>query len=395
MRFGIRSFLSVRATTLVLGLAALSTWPGCEKKQPPAPPPPAVSVAQPVRRSVTDYLELTGTTQASNTVQVVARVAGYLEKVFFKDGQLVKKGQPLFLIQQNTYIDTLRQSEGQVLQQRALLEYAGKEWVRYSNLLEQNATSRETVDNWRYQRDTARANLQIAEAQRDLARLNLSYTEVVAPFDGRIDRKLQDVGSLVGAGANTPLAELNQIDPVYVYFNISDADLSRLTTEARWKPGSATATGWPMFIGVLDEKGYPHKGQVDFASISLTPTTGTLLLRGIFSNGDGKILPGLYARIVVPLKTGPALLLPQEALGDDQRGAYVLVVGANNVVQRVGIKTGPIIDRMRVVEEGLTGQEWVVVNGIQKAIPGRLVTPERQGLSGSNPPAPKTSRPTK
>lgn len=354
----------------------------CKKKPPPPPPPPAVAVVQPVQRTVTDYLELTGNTQAIKTVQLVARVSGYLEKVLFQDGQIVKEGQLLFLIQQNTYQDALRQSEAQILLQKAQLDYAGTQFIRYSNLLQQKATSQENVDNWRYQRDSAQANLKAAEANRDLAKLNLDYTEVRAPFDGRIDRRLVDPGNLVGSGQNTVIAEVNQIDPIYVYFTVSDLDLARLMKEARWTPGQANAKKWPLFAGLTSEEGYPHRGYLDFASISLSPTTGTLLLRGILLNPYGKVLPGLYVRLRIPVKTGPALLVPQEAIGYDQRGPYVLIVNEHNTVQRVSVKTGTLVDRLQVLEEGLRGKEWIVIKGVQKAIPGRQVTPERQDLAG-------------
>jgi RND family efflux transporter MFP subunit len=367
----------------------------CKEKAPAPPPPPAVTVAQPVRKVVTDYLELTGNTQAIYTVQLVARVAGYLEKVFFEDGQRVKKGQPLFLIQQNTYQDALRQAEGQILLQKAQLEYAEKQLIRYSNLLQQKATSQENVDNWRYQRDSAQANLKVAEAARDLAKLNLNYTEVTAPFDGRIDRRLVDPGNLVGSSGNTVLAELNQINPIYVYFNISDADLARLMGEAHWLPGQGRIVQWAVFAGLLDEKGYPHRGQLDFASISLTPTTGTLLARGVFPNPDGKILPGLYARVHVPIKKAPALLVPQEAIGYDQRGSYLLVVNEHHVVQRFSVKTGAMVEHLQVIEEGLAGREWIVIKGVQKAIPGLQVTPEKQDLAAPATTSPQTPRQTK
>jgi RND family efflux transporter MFP subunit len=366
-----------------------------EKPKPPPPPPPAVTVAQPVRGRVTDYLESTGNTQAIITVQLFARVSGYLEKVFFKDGQMVKKNQLLFLIQQNTYQDALRQAEGAILLQKAQLDYAQTQLERYSNLLQQKAAAQSDVDNWRYQRDSARANLVTAEANRDLAKLNLEYTEVRAPFSGRIDRRLVDPGNLVGSPQPTVLVQLSQIDPIYVYFTIHDLDLPRLMQETQWTPGKAQAKIWPVYMGLPNENGYPHRGSVDFAATTLTPTTGTLLMRGIFPNQDGKILPGLYARVHVPVKEKVALLVPQESIGSDQRGSYVLVVNQRNIVQRTGVKIGTTVDNLRAIEEGLSGEEWVVIKGLQKAVPGRTVTPEKQDLKTSTPSSPKSAHPQK
>ncbi len=360
---------------------------GCrEKPKQQPPPPPKVTVAQPVQRVVTDDLELTGNTQAIYTVQLVARVAGYLEKVLFQDGQIVKKGQPLFLIQQNTYQDNLQQAEAAVLQYRAQLAYAKAQFTRYSNLVQEKAGSQSDVDNWHYQSS--------AEAQRDLAQLNLNYTDVRAPFDGRMDRRLKDPGNLVGGGENTVLAQINQIDPMYVYFNISDLDLARLLKSRRGVPGPTDAQKWPVFLGLPSEEGYPHRGYLDFAAISLTTTTGTLLMRGIFSNPDGQILSGLYARVRVPVEQRAAFLVPEVAIGHDQQGSYLFVVNEKNVVERRTVKTGPAVDSLRAIDEGLKGTERVIVNGLLRAAPGRQVTPEpeggarlpEQGASSSLPP---------
>jgi RND family efflux transporter MFP subunit len=355
---------------------------GCrETPPPPPPPPPKVTVAQPVQQTVTDHLDLTGNTQAIYTVQLVARVTGYLEKVLFQDGQRVKKGQPLFLIQQNTYEDNLRQAEATILQVRAQLQYAESQLNRFTNLIQHNAAAQADVDNWRFQRDTAAANLAAAQAQRDLAKLNLEYTQVTAPFDGRMDRRLVDPGNLVGSPGNTVLANINQIDPIYVYFNISDLDLARLLKATRGMPGPSDARKWPVHAGLPSEDGYPHRGSLDFAAISLTTTTGTLLMRGVLPNGDGKILPGLYTRVRVPLEQQTAWLIPEVAVGHDQQGAYLLVVNDKNVVERRSITTGSAVESRRVVASGLSGGEWVIVNGLPKAAPGRQVTPERQGGS--------------
>lgn len=364
-----------------------------DKPKAPPPAPPAVTVAQPLQRSATDYLELTGNTQAVMTVQLRARVSGYLEKVFFQDGQFVNEGQLLFLIQQNTYQDSLRQAEAAISLQKAQLEYASAQFVRYSELFNRKAAAQSDVDNWRYQRDAARANLTNAEASRDLAKLNLEYTEVRAPFDGRIDRRLVDPGNLVGSGESTVLATVNQTNPIYVYFTISDSDLARLMREAQWNPGKTRTEKWPVFMGVFNEKEYPHRGVLDFASITLTPTTGTLQVRGVFPNPDGEIVPGVYARVRVPIRTRPALLVPQDAVGDDQRGSFVLVVNQANVVERRGVKTGRLLDQLRVIDEGLAAKEFVVIKGLQKAVPGRSVTPQRQELRQPSAASTQTATP--
>ena len=386
-------------TLLVLsGLLALQA--GCkEQPKPQPPPPPKVTVAQPVQQTVTDSLDLTGNTQAIYTVQLVARVVGYLEKVLFQDGQRVKKGQPLFVIQQNTYQDNLRQAEAAILQYRAQLQWTESQLDRYSNLIQHNAAARSDVENWKFQRDTAVANLRAAEAQRDLAKLNLDYTLVTAPFDGRMDRRLVDPGNLVGSGGSTVLAQINQIDPLYVYFNISDLDLARLLKVTRGIPGSTDGRKWPVHAGLPSEDGYPHQGYLDFAAINLTTTTGTLLMRGVLPNTDGKILPGLYTRVRVPLEQRSAMLVPEVAVGHDQQGDYLLVVNDKNVVERRGITTGPSVESRRVIATGLSGGEWVIVNGLLKAAPGRQVTPEREGDRAAAPtpaqpgPAPKKTEP--
>jgi RND family efflux transporter MFP subunit len=373
-------------------LGALLLILGCGQGNVYAPPPPPqVTVEHPVRRMVADYLEYTGNTQAINTVQLQARVQGFLEKVFFKDGDLVKKGQLLFLIQQNTYQAQLEQAEAQILQQKANYEHAVIETARYTKLVKQRAAAQTDLDNWRFQRDAYKAAMLAAQAARDLAKLNLSYTRVVAPFNGRIDRRLKDPGNLVGAGEFTPLAEINQIDPIYVYFTISELDFLRLMAASQDLLARVNAGKFPVAIGLADEAGYPCEGSLDFAAITLDPNTGTLLLRGIFPNPDNKLMPGLFARVRIPLAAKRAsILVPQVALGFDQQGPYVLLVNDKNVVERRPVKTGGPVDHLRVVEEGLTGDEWVITTNLIRAIPGRPVKPERQEpkASGSATPAP-------
>jgi RND family efflux transporter MFP subunit len=352
--------------------------PACGERNVYAPPPPPkVTVSQPVVRSVVDYLEFTGNTQAINTVELRARVQGYLEKVYFKDGDPVKKGQSLFLIQQDTYQAQLKQAEAQILQQKANLEHAILETARYTKLVQKEAASQTDLDNWRFQKDSLQAAVLAAEANRDLAGLNLDYTTVTAPFDGRIGRRLVDPGNLVGAGEFTALARVNQINPLYVYFTISERDLLQVVGETGISAAQAEQIKIPLALGLANETGYPHQGHLDFAAISLSPTTGTLELRGIFPNPDGKMLPGLFARVRAPIlgSEKPSLVIPEAAVGYDQLGPYVLVVGSNKIVERRPVKLGAREDSSHVVREGLTGEDWVIVNGQMQAVPGRAVNP--------------------
>ncbi len=380
-----------RALAAVLSLAILMASAACGDKNTYAPPPPPkVTVSQPVTQPVTDYLEFTGNTQAINTVQLKARVEGYLEQVYFKDGDRVKKGQLLFLIQQNTYEAKLKQAEAEILSQKAKLFHAQTEYARFTKLVTQKAAAQTDVDNWLYQRDAAQAAVISAEAQRDLARLNLSYTKVTSPFDGRIGRRLKDPGNLVGAGEATLLADVDQIDPLYVYFTMNERDLLDITKQTKESVEAVIRKDVPLYLGLANEEGYPHQGYLDFASISLNATTGTLTLRGVFPNPQGMMLPGLFAKLRVPVTHDKsALLVPTVAIGYDQLGPYLLVVDDKNVVQRRGVKLGTEVKDLTVIAEGLKQPEWVITNGLLMAIPGKQVTPVKASASNSEqPPAP-------
>jgi RND family efflux transporter MFP subunit len=371
----LKRIMGVALLTGALALAACG-----DKNVYAPPPPPKVTVSQPTHQLVTDYLEFTGNAQAYNTAQLRARVEGYLEKVYFQDGDLVKKGQLLFLIQPNTYKAKVDQAEAEVLRQKAALDHARTEVQRFSKLVQQKAAAQSDLDNWRFQLDSAQAGLKASQAQVELARLNLGYTRVTAPFDGRIDRRLKDVGNLVGAGEFTLLAEINQIDPVYIYFTMSESDLLRVMAKSGRSPLESEKIKVPLYMGLANEEGYPRVGYLDFAAISLNPSTGTLQMRGIFSNPEGKIVPGLYARLrgAVVGKPKDDLLIPSAALGYDQQGSYVLVVDDQNVVQRRSVKLGIEVGDRRVIKEGLTGSEWIITNGLLRAFPGKPVSPEKE-----------------
>jgi len=276
-------------------------------------------------------------------------VVGYLEKVLFQDGQQVKKGQPLFVIQQNTYQDNLRQAEAAILQFRAQLQWTESQLTRYSNLIQHNAAARSDVENWLFQRDTAAANLRSAEAQRDLAKLNLDYTLVTAPFDGRMDRRLWTpaISSDRAAARSWPRSTRStRSTSTSASATSTWRGCSRSRAES---PAPRTGESGRSHAGLPSEEGYPHQGYLDFAAINLTTTTGTLLMRGILPNADGKILPGLYTRVRVPLEQRSALLVPEVAVGHDQQGDYLLVVNDKNVVERRPVTTGAAVESRRVI----------------------------------------------
>lgn len=378
------SFKVKKITGAVLTFLLLIFPAGCAKKKAAFSfPPPRVTVSRPVCRDIVNYLEVSGNTQAINTVQLVARVEGYLEGVYFRDGDIVKKGQLLFLIQQNTYNAQLQQAEGTVLNEKALLRHAKTEFARYTRLYAEKAAADTDVENWRYERDTALAGLVSARAQRDLAKLNLSYTRIVAPFTGRIDRRLVDAGNLVGAGgSNTTLAVLTQINPMYVYFNIAETAVPPYLQDLRtcsltYGESKRDIGRFPVYMGLSTEKGYPREGYLDYAASSVNASTGTLLVRGVFPNKNGALLPGEFVRVELPRgKRHPAILVPEGAVQYDQLGAYVLIVNPkNNIVARRNVTLGPVHGYSYVIDKGLAGNELVVTKGVLKAIPGRKVIP--------------------
>ena len=366
-----------------MGLALLSIMmaSGCKGKAVTESAPPEVTVATPQMQIVTNYLDFTGNTASVDSVSLVARVEGYLDKIHFIDGQAVKKGQLLFTIQQSQYQAQLEQAQAQVAAQKAAVWHATTELARYSRLLKKDATTQTEVDHWRYETESSQAALKSAEAQVVLAELNYGYTEVRAPFDGRMGRHLVDPGNLVGAmGKQTVLAEIERIDQIYVYFTISERDVLRIIQAVNSSGGKHELIQqgtYPAYFGLLNEDNYPHVGRLDFASLSVAPTTGTLQMRAIFANQDLSILPGLFVRVRVPERHKQnGLVIPGDAVSYDQQGEYVLVVDSKNIVERRAVKTGAQIADKLVIEEGLKPDDRVIVEGLLQAIPGREVNPQ-------------------
>ena len=373
------------ATALALSLLLA----GCEEKNEYVPPPPpAVTVAKPVTLQVTDFLELTGSTAAYQSVDLVARIEGFLQEIDFADGATVPKDQLLFVIEPAPYEAKVKQAQASVEQTQAVLTAAQSEYDRQNRMIKDKATSQEAVEQAKANLDTAQANLDSANADLTIAEINLSYTQVKAPFDGRMGRHLVDVGNLVGAGAPTTLATIEQIDPLYVYFTLNEIDVLRVKEAMRQRGIEKAPVGkLPILVGLQTEEGYPHQSTLDFVDSGLDTSTGVLQLRAVLKNSDNVFLPGLFVRVRVPVsQPADGLFVPDAVVGYDQAGHYVLVVGADNKVERRSVEIGVLNDRLRQIASGLKGDEKVVIDGVLKAVPGSAVTPTDGQIAGAAAP---------
>ena len=348
------------------------------------PPPPKVTVAQPVQKPVTLYIDLTGNTAPFNTVTLVARVQGYLESIDYVDGASVKKGTQLFGIEQDQYKAQLDQAKATLASDKATEAYDRWEYEQQAKLFKQDSTAQATLEQWKSAADKAYAAILNSQAAVDLANINLGYTRVHAPFDGTVTNHQVDVGSLVGVSGPTTLATIIQSDPLYAYFTVSEPQVLAIQkgSVAAGRPISSTdlkrIASVPVEMGLQNEEGYPHNGHLDYASPELNSATGTLMARAIFDNKDHLLLAGLFVRVRIPVgHQDEALLTRDDAIGSSQEGSYVLVVGPDNVVQRKTVKTGSREGQLRIIESGLDPGDWVVTEGIQRAFPGAKVDPQR------------------
>jgi membrane fusion protein, multidrug efflux system len=373
----IQGRLFLRAGTVAV-LLCLSACENAGNSYEPPPPPP-VKVARPVVRPVTDYLELTGSASAVASVNLVARVPGYLESVNFRDGSIVNQGDLLFVIEPETYEADVKLAKATLAQQQAQLTRNSAEYDRQLRLVKQSASSQANVEKWLADRNSAAAAVDQASANLDIAKINLGYTKVTAPFTGRIGRHLVDEGNLVGTPSPTTLATIEQIEPIDVYFNVDEPDVLRIHAMIRKQGlGPADIYRIPVDAGLQTDTGYPHEGRLDFVDTGLDPSTGTLQVRAVFPNRDHLLLPGVFVRVRVPVdQDKEALLVSNRALGVDQSGAYLLVVNADDVVEQRVVETGALVDGLRVISGGLKKSDRVVVEGLQRATPGTKVAVTR------------------
>lgn len=341
-----------------------------------APPPPEVAVAQPVTEDVTDYMEFTGTTRALDAVDLRARVSGYLQSIEFEDGAYVEKGQLLFVIEPEWYEVALASEKAKLRKAEAALKLADAEVERTRPLVKRGALAEAELDVKIADRASADAEVAEAEAAVAQAELNLRYTRITAPISGRIARHMVDVGNLVQV-QTTMLTTIESIEPIHVYFNVGENDVLQFMEHGAPREASSKQAP-PLYVGFSEAGGFPFEGRLDYTELGVDPETGTQQRRGVFPNKDRSLLPGLFVRVRIPLgKPEPQLMVSERAIGADQRGQFVLVVDAKNVVERRPVELGVAHNGNRVVKKGLSAGEWIVVNGLQRARPGAPVNPQK------------------
>jgi membrane fusion protein, multidrug efflux system len=371
-----------------LALSAALTLGGCSKSGGPPSAPPEVSVAPVIEKRVKDWDEFTGRLQAVETVEIRPRVSGYIDKVAFTEGSLVKRGALLFVIDPRPYQAEYDRAAADVKRFKTALELGSIELARVQRLKDSGAVSQEELDERKSTVAQAEANVAGAEAARESALLNLNFTRVTSPVDGRVSRAEVTRGNLVTGGSNggTLLSSVVSMNPIYLYFDADEQSYLRYTQMAR--AGESTqAAGSPVHVGLANEEGFPHSGAVDFIDNQLNPQTGTIRARAVLQNNNGQFTPGLFARVQL-LASGeyPAILIEDRAVNTDQSQKYVLLLGADNKIEYRKVKLGRVIDGLRVVREGLKAGDVIVVNGAQRVHPGVTVTPQRlvMGADGAH-----------
>ena len=338
-------------------------------------PPPAVSVAEVIEQQVTEWDEVTGRLEAPESVEIRPRVSGYIDKVAFDEGSLVKKGDLLFQIDPRPFEAEVKRLQAQLQQARANGTRAANEARRGERLRQSNAISAELADARSSAATAAQAEIAAIQAQLENAQLNLSFTRITAPIDGRVSRAEITEGNLVNAGQSL-LTSVVSTDKVYAYFDADERVFLKYVELARKSGGDARGDS-PVYLGLSSESGHPHRGELDFLDNQVNPRTGTIRGRAVFDNSEGLYTPGLYARLkLVGSETYPAALIKDEAIGTDLGKKFVLVLDKDNVVQYRAIELGPKLEGLRIVRSGLSKGEQIVVNGLQRAMPGAPVDPQ-------------------
>jgi multidrug efflux system membrane fusion protein len=361
---------------IILGVAA------CKPAPAPAPMPPAeVTVAQPLKREVIEWDEYTGRLRAIEDVEIRSRVSGYLESIHFTDGAIVEKGDLLFVIDPRPFEAVLKAAQAELARAQARLDLAKNDLKRAETLLADKAISAEDYDTRSKTVQQSTAELESARATIESAELDVEFTHIRAPIRGRTSRHFVTEGNLISGGSSnsTLLTTIVSLDPIHCYFDVSERAMLKYTrlSLAGVRASSRNAAN-PVFISLADEEGFIHEGMMDFVDNKIDPNTGTLRGRAVFPNPEDLLLPGLFVRLrLIGSGRYDAVQIPDSAIATDQSRKYVYVVDASNVVSMREIKPGRIIDGLRVIDDGLTPDDVIVVAGLQRARPGEAVVPVR------------------
>jgi RND family efflux transporter MFP subunit len=370
---------------------ALCSLVGACDEAAPAPPPPAVSTSRPLVREIVEWDVLLGRLQATQTVEVRARVSGFLQSVDFKDGAMVEQGDLLFVIDPRPYQAAFDRAEADVRQAEARLSLAKSDLARGENLLPDQAISEENCDQRKSAVEDAAASLDAARAERATAALNLGFTRVEAPIRGRTSRHLITEGNLVTGGdvQGTLLTTIVSLDPIHCYVDTDERSYLKYTRLARTgeRPSSRDVEN-PVWVGLADEEGFPHEGHMDFVDNQLDPLTGTMVGRALLPNPDLLLAPGMFVRLrIAGSGRHEAVLLPDEAIGTDQSLKFVWVVEADGHVQQRTVTLGPLHEGLRVVRSGVSADDRVVVSGLQRVRAGLAVSAQDVPIASLAPPA--------
>ncbi len=372
-----RTFLKP-ANYLLIAVISVG-WTGCSKPgaEQTAPPPPPVTVAKPVIKEIVEWDEYTGRTDAVQSVNITSRVSGYLYNITFKAGDVVNQNDLLFVIDRRPYQAAYDQANGQLRQAEAQQKLNNLNLTRADELRAKNVIAKQDYDNAVAQKNVSDAQVIAAQAAVELAQLNLDFTEIKAPVTGRIGREQVTVGNLVQADS-TLLTTLVSVNPIYAYFNVDERSVLKyqeLVKEGKLPDARSAAV--PVYLQLENEKDFPHQGTIDFINNQFDPSTGTLQVRGIFPNANGFLVPGSFVRVrVAATPRFQGILVTDRAIGSDQGQKFALIVGQNNVVELRPLELGPVVDGLRVVIKGLTGDENVIINGLVNARPGSKVNPQ-------------------
>lgn len=371
----LKTDISSTKFVLIFVIAALFTIniTSCGKSDKDAKTPEmTVTVAEVKSETVPLYLDYVGSLQSIESVDINARVEGFLVERAFKDGADVKAGDLLFVIDPRPFEAALIAAEAQLAEDQAALSYAREQVARYKPLVEKDYITRDAYDDYVTQAKEAQAIVEADKANVVQAELDLSYCRMFAPFDGRIGRRMVDVGNLVGSGEATLLATLVQLDPIYVYFSVAERDIPEILKQQNIKPLTFS-------VILPDESKHPQDGTIDFVDNQVDVTTGTITLRGTIANSAKTILPGQFVKVQLLLKEQPnTLVVPSQAVGDQQGDTFVYVVGKDNKTEFRNVTAGSSYNNQRIIEKGVTAGEKVIVNGLQKVKPGVTVKTETQ-----------------